>query len=134
MQVNGSCHCGQIIFEAKIDPEKTRICHCTDCQKLSGSSFRVVVPVPEADFDILAGEPKIYLKTAESGRIRQQAFCANCGTAIYATSNDEGPRIFGIRVGSLEQRSELIPKRQFWTSSALNWLQEISNITRFEKQ
>lgn len=35
MKVEGSCHCGQITFEAQIDPEAVRICHCTDCQTLS---------------------------------------------------------------------------------------------------
>ncbi|MEO1307440.1 MAG: GFA family protein, partial [Pseudomonadota bacterium] len=62
MQVTGRCHCGEITFEAEIDPQKPRICHCTDCQKLSGGPFRVVVAVSEADFRITAGTPKIYVK------------------------------------------------------------------------
>lgn len=37
--VRGSCHCGQIAFEAEIDPGAVRICHCTDCQTRSGSAW-----------------------------------------------------------------------------------------------
>jgi hypothetical protein len=43
MKVEGSCHCGQITFEAEIDPNAVRICHCTDCQTLTGSVYRVNV-------------------------------------------------------------------------------------------
>ena len=43
MKINGSCHCGEVTFEARIDPMKVRICHCIDCQKLSGTAFRTTV-------------------------------------------------------------------------------------------
>ncbi|MBO9588177.1 GFA family protein [Devosia sp.] len=123
MRVDGSCHCGAIRFEAEIDPEKVRLCHCTDCQQLSGTAFRVVAPCPEQRFHLLQGTPRIYVKTAESGRHRQQAFCADCGSALYATSDEPaGERSLGLRVGVLGQRRELVPKRQFWVRSALPWL------------
>ena len=43
MNIDGSCHCGFITFRAEADPEKTRVCHCTDCQALTGTAFRTVV-------------------------------------------------------------------------------------------
>jgi hypothetical protein len=33
MQLTGGCHCGHITYEAEVDPETVRVCHCTDCQK-----------------------------------------------------------------------------------------------------
>ncbi|MGF1624593.1 MAG: GFA family protein [Alphaproteobacteria bacterium] len=122
MRVNGRCHCGQITFEAEIDPDRVRICHCADCQMLSGSAFRVSAPTAEANFRLLGGTPKLYVKTADSGAQRVQAFCADCGTQIYATSAGDTDRTFGIRVGTLRQRAQLAPKRQFWCSSRLPWL------------
>ena len=50
MKIDGGCHCGYIAYEAEVDPEQTAICHCTDCQTLSGSSFRTVVPAPDHSF------------------------------------------------------------------------------------
>ena len=44
MKVTGRCHCGQISFEAEIDPAQVRICHCADCQTLTGTAFRTTVP------------------------------------------------------------------------------------------
>jgi hypothetical protein len=123
VKVTGACHCGRIRFEAEIDPERVRVCHCADCQSLSGSAFRVVVPTPEADFKLLQGTPKQYVKaTAESGSPRVQTFCADCGSGIYATTVGGSDRSFGIRVGSLSERAQLVPKRQFWCRSRLPWL------------
>ncbi|MDP5218105.1 GFA family protein [Ruegeria sp. 2205SS24-7] len=134
MQVTGGCHCGAIRFEAEADPERTRICHCSDCQRLSGSPFRVVVPVSENDFRLTSGTPRIYRKTAASGAIRQQAFCADCGAPLYATSDDAPPRKIGIRVGALDQSGSFVPKRQFWTRSALDWLGDLAKIEAFDEQ
>lgn len=64
MKIDGACHCGDIRYEAEVDPAAVAICHCTDCQTLSGSAFRTVVPARRSDFRLLAGQPKAYLKTA----------------------------------------------------------------------
>jgi hypothetical protein len=91
MKIDGACHCGLIAYEAEADPETTGICHCTDCQTLSGSAFRTVVASRRGSFKLRSGEPKIYVKTAESGTKRQQGFCPNCGTPIYSTTVEDGP-------------------------------------------
>ena len=123
MQVDGQCHCGAIAFTARIDPERVRICHCTDCQQLSGTAFRVVAPCAETDFKLLRGTPRIYVKVADSGNRRQQAFCGDCGSPLYATSDEPaGARKLGLRVGVLAQRASLVPKRQYFFRSALPWL------------
>ena len=70
MHVDGQCHCGNIRYEAQADPSRVAICHCTDCQVLTGSPYRVSVVVPASDFRLLAGEPTFYVKTAESGNRR----------------------------------------------------------------
>ena len=125
MKIDGGCHCGHITYEAEIDPEMVAICHCTDCQTLSGSAFRTVAPSKEGSFRLLSGELKVYVKIAESGAQRSQAFCPECGTPIYATSVGDGPKVHGIRVGTIRQRDALAPVRQVWTVSAQQWLPEI---------
>lgn len=129
MHVNGSCHCGAIEFEAEIDPTRVRICHCTDCQQLSGTAFRVTAPCDENAFRLLRGEPKIYIKVADNGRRRQQAFCGNCGSPLYATSDEPaGGRTLGLRVGALAQRNTLVPRRQFFARSTLPWLPRLPGV------
>ena len=110
MKIDGGCHCGYIAYEAEVDPEQTAICHCTDCQTLSGSAFRTVIPAPDHSFRILSGEPAIYVKTGESGAKRPQGFCPRCGSPIYSTAVGDGPKSYFIRVGTIRQRDQLVPK------------------------
>lgn len=133
MHIDGRCHCGKITYEAEIDPEAVGICHCTDCQTLSGTAFRTVVAAKKEGFQLLTGEPKVYIKTAESGNKRAQAFCADCGTPLWATAPTD-PQVYGLRVGTIRQRSELNPRRQVWARSAQGWLNEIGSLPRLEKQ
>jgi len=48
MKIDGGCLCGHITYEAEIDPAQVSICHCTDCQTLSGSAFRIGAPMPDS--------------------------------------------------------------------------------------
>ena len=134
MKINGGCHCGYISYQAEIDPDKITVCHCTDCQTLSGSAFRWVAPTREGTFKLLSGELKIYVKTAESGAKRPQSFCPECGTPIYATSAEAEPKSHGLRVGSISQRDQLVPKRQVWARSEQEWVADLKTVPRVEKR
>jgi hypothetical protein len=71
MKVDGRCHCGFITFAAEIVPEKVWLCHCTDCQTLSGSAFRTVAPTQKGAFTLLSGEVKAYRTNGVANRILQ---------------------------------------------------------------
>jgi hypothetical protein len=133
MKIDGRCHCGFIAYEAEAEPENAAICHCTDCQSLSGSAFRTVIRVGET-FRLLSGEPTIYVKTAESGSKRAQAFCPRCGSPIYATSAGEGPKSYSVRAGTVRQRDRFVPRVQIWTRSQQKWVTDIGSIKVVEKQ
>jgi hypothetical protein len=134
VKIDGRCHCGAISYEAEIDRDKVMICHCTDCQSLSGSAFRTVVLTREGSFRLLSGRPKIYVKTGESGARRQQAFCPDCGSPIYSARADGEVKVHAIRVGTVRQRRELQPQTQVWSRSALPWLPQLDAIRSIEKQ
>ena len=134
MHIDGACHCGHIEYEAEIDPEDVGICHCTDCQTLSGSAFRTFALTRKGSFKLLAGEPKIYVKTSESGAERIQSFCTNCGTPIYSTSVGEGPKVHSLRAGTIRQRSELTPRFQIWSRSEQGWISNLHSVPKLELQ
>jgi hypothetical protein len=134
LKSDGACHCRNLTYEAEIDPEQVEICHCTDCQSLTGLAFRIVVPVPAQDFRLLTGTPKTYTKTAQSGVKRLQVFCPECGTQIYATAATGEPKVYGIRVGTASQRNQLAPKRQYWCRSTLPWIDNIGSLPKFEEE
>ena len=133
MRVTGRCHCGQITFEGEVDPATARVCHCTDCQMLSGSTFRANVSVMGGSFTLRSGQPKVYVLTADSGNRRAHAFCPDCGTPIYSASPGD-PLSYSLRVGTLDRRADLLPARQIWCRSALPWSMDLTGVERFESQ
>jgi hypothetical protein len=108
------------------------ICHCTDCQRFSSAPYRVSVPAAAADFRLLRGEPKVYVKTADSGAKRVQAFCETCGTPVYSSAV-EAPPVYNLRLGTLEQRAEIPPRRQIWRESALAWADDIKGLAASQR-
>jgi hypothetical protein len=134
MKIDGSCHCGAITYEAELDPQAVGICHCTDCQALSASAFRTVGVVQAGDFRLLTGTPKIYIKTADSGNKREQAFCDHCGSGIYAAALGDEPKVHNIRMGTVRQRAQFPPQFQLWCRSALPWLPAIDTPKRSDQQ
>ena len=126
MKVHGSCHCGNITYEADVDPDSAHICNCSDCQMLTGSAFRVTVHAPSATFRLLSGKPRAYVKTADSGTKRRHSFCPNCGTPVNSSADTDTPERYSLRVGCLRERSQLAPKKRNWLKSALAWAQNVS--------
>jgi hypothetical protein len=135
MKVDGSCHCGFVTFAAEADPETASVCHCTDCQTLSGSAFRIAVRAVPGTFELRSGVPTLYVKTtAESGTKREHAFCPRCGTPIYAASIGAEPKTHSLRIGTLRPREALAPRRQIWTRSRVPWFAALGGLPSVEKQ
>src|SRR5204862_5372537 len=102
LHITGGCHCGAIRYEADVDPDRVSACHCTDCQVLTGTAFRISIRALPGSLRFLTGTPRVYTKTADSGRQREQGFCEQCGSPIFATSPGPEPRAYNIRAGTVD--------------------------------
>jgi len=120
MQIDGQCHCGGITYRAVLEEGAgLTLCHCTDCQALTGTAFRTTVSVQRDTLEI-KGAPTIYAKIGGSGRKRLQSFCPTCGSSLF--SQGEGAETVGIRWGTIRQRMSLSPSKQIWRRSAAPWV------------
>ena len=81
MSGSGSCLCGSVNLEYSSEPNFFLLCHCTDCQKATGSPVASIIGIPEDDF-IIKGETNSY--KCEAGVTR--SFCINCGSQIFSTA------------------------------------------------
>lgn len=133
MKVTGQCHCGKIRYEAIVDPARVSACHCTDCQRLSGSAYRVSVRAPKESFALLSGTPKVYIKTAESGARRAHAFCPDRGAPVHSSAVSD-PMAYSLRVGCLDQRANLPPVKQIWCHSSLDWAMNLEDVPKVDRQ
>jgi hypothetical protein len=134
MIVHGRCHCGAIAYEAEVEAGNVNICHCLDCQTLTGSAFRANIQAPAASFRLLEGVPRRYIKTVDSGAKRVHALCETCGGPVYSC-DPESPKTYSLRIGALDERDQLgSPARQIWTKRRLPWVPAIGNVPEIEGQ
>ena len=128
---SGGCLCGAVRYECNAEPLGMAICHCTHCQKVSGSAFSVniVVPAPSVTWQ---GQSASYADTGESGKPLSRKFCRNCGSSL-ATETEALPGAIIIKAGTLDDKSWLKPNTHLWTRSAQPWVQIQSGATTFPK-
>lgn len=126
MHIDRACHCGAVSFTAEVDPVRSMICHCTDCQVMSGAPLRAIVAAPYDSLSV-TGRTRSYIKVAESGNRRATVFCPECGTPLWATA-PENPTTVNIRLGCVRQRAQLKPAAQIWERSALPWISQLGSI------
>ena len=127
MKIDGGCHCGAIRYKASVSPKLVTICHCTDCQAISGAPYRVNVRVLRENFEVNV-EPKHYMKVGSSGDEIITTFCEICGSALY--SFKDGKDFVNLRVGGISQRAQLAPSHQGYCESALPWAFDISGVPK----
>jgi hypothetical protein len=106
-------------------------CHCTDCQRQTGSAF-VLNALIEADrVEILAGEPEPVTMPTESGLPHDIYRCPKCRIAVWSTYGGR-TKIRFVRVGTLENPAALPPDVHIYTRSKLPWVALPEGVPAFE--
>lgn len=131
-KISGGCLCGAVRYECSSEPLRTAICHCTHCQKISGSAFSVNIVVPAPSVTWQGQSPTSYADKGESGKPLSRKFCRNCGSSL-ATEAEALPGAMIIKAGTLDDKSWLKPDMHLWTGSAQPWVQIESGATAFPK-
>lgn len=118
--ITGGCLCGAIRYTVSAPVSGLRACHCTHCQKTSGTGSSVNAVISGKDFAITQGTPKRYVAKADSGRTLLRYFCGDCGSPIYS-QREASPERIVVRAGSFDDSSAMKITTNIWTKSARPW-------------
>ncbi len=128
----GGCACGQLRFEIKGVSIGAAACHCSACQKRTGSAFGVGCFFKLDSMEIIAGEYACYERIADSNRSVTYRFCPQCGSSVMWLS-EAMPSGIGIAGGSFDDRSWIQPSKHAWTKEAQGWFSFTDGIETLEK-
>jgi hypothetical protein len=129
-EFSGGCLCGKVRYSANAEPLFAGLCHCSDCQKFSGSAFAAVFAVPQPAVSV-TGTLKTFTKNGDSGKATHRQFCPECGSPIMDEA-DLMPGAVMIYVGTLDDPSQVNPGMQIYCASAQPWAL-VAEMTRFDK-
>ncbi len=116
--VQGGCACGAVRFALKAKPMVVHACHCTDCQRLTGSAFVLNAWIERDQVDLLSGAPASFTFT-DKGRNNSVHFCPECGTYVWT---EYLPGFWFVRVGALDNPKAFAPDAHIFTRSKQPWL------------
>ena len=118
----GGCTCGLVRYRIEAAPLIVHCCHCSWCQRETGSAF-VVNALFEADrVSLLQGEVVLVHTPSASGRGQRIARCPACHVALWSHYPGGGDAIRFIRVGTLETPGRVTPDVHIYTSTRLPWV------------
>jgi hypothetical protein len=129
--MHAQCQCGQLSAAISGTTEQIVACHCTDCQRRSGSPFGVVAYFPEAIVEI-TGTSSEYTRTTDVGNRFTTGFCPQCGTSVWC-KGDAKTGVTGITVGSIANPDFPAPVRSVWEQSMHSWVVLPENIAHFPR-
>ncbi|KAJ9619944.1 hypothetical protein H2203_008219 [Taxawa tesnikishii (nom. ined.)] len=121
---SGSCLCGAVKIEYTQEPIAKALCHCTDCRKITGSTYSTNAVVPQDGFKVTSGKPKVFSKTADSGNKIHSYFCGDCGTTLYRDGDSfNGAKI--VKAGVLDDYAALNnakPAVELYAPERVDWV------------
>ena len=118
----GGCSCGAVRYRVNGTPIRTSVCHCSFCQRRTGSAFGIGIFFRDQDVEFLRGELKTYEhRSDETSRWLRFEFCPKCGTQVTWTV-EAMPGLRAIGVGTLDDPKSIKPMRFGWFRSAHPWV------------
>ncbi len=127
----GGCACSAVRYEISDDPLFVHACYCTDCQRRSGAAFGLTMVLVENQLRLVKGEPLSHDQVADSGKIKTQFFCPECGTMLWGRSGSR-PGAVSLFPGTLDDTSWFRPAAHIWTRSKQAWVSFADSAPAFE--
>lgn len=127
--ITGSCLCGAIHYQVDHDIDQLVFCHCSRCQKESGSAYNAVTIIPGNNFKITQGDH--HLKAYDNCETYRQ-FCGDCGTHLFSVPL-KNINLYLLRVGSLNTDIDPLQKTHVYTAYKAHWDIICDNLPAFEE-
>lgn len=116
--LQGGCLCGAVRFEITAPLLSAGYCHCTHCQRRTGTGSSANGRVPQAGFRLLQGEQALRAYAPASGK--PKLFCAGCGSALFSGDPFSDEQV-AVRLGTLDGDPGIRPQYRQFLDSAATW-------------
>ena len=118
LPITGGCVCGEVRYEIDAEPLHAGYCHCTRCQRRSGTAASANLRPAPGSVTIVSGAELIRWWRPERGW--EKGFCSNCGSALFSRDPaDDDPG--GVRMGTLDHHPGVEPSYRQFVAYAAPW-------------
>lgn len=128
----GQCGCGMVRFHVRRQPFAIHACHCSYCQKQTGTAFAHNALVEPDALELVSGEVEVVHAPAPTGIDQRIVRCKRCRTPVWGHYGSFGDRACFVRVGAMERPGDFPPDVHIFTSSKPDWLPLEANVPSFK--
>jgi hypothetical protein len=121
-----------VTYTVDAEPLFTYACHCSSCQKRTGSAFSLGLVIMTESLD-LKGALTSWSRVSEQGNTNTRYSCASCGNIIYGSS-ESSPELAKLQPGTLDNTNTVEPEVHMWTVKKQPWVILPPRAPRFETQ
>jgi hypothetical protein len=118
LPLTGGCGCGAVRFEVDAQPVSASYCHCTRCQRRTGTAASLNTRVAPGSFRLVSGEEHLRSWAPEDGF--EKVFCVLCGSALF-TRNPSDQSVMGVRFGAFDRDPGIRPQWRQFVAYAAPW-------------
>jgi len=118
----GGCACGHVRYRMATAPIFVHGCHCTWCQRETGSAFATNAMIERNRLTLLGADPVAVMTPSASGKGQTILRCPRCRVALWSHYAGVGPAIAFLRVGTLDDATLLQPDIHIYTSTKQPWV------------
>jgi len=115
----GACLCGAVRYRAEAEPIFAGACHCSNCQRHTGSAFSSVIAVPKPAL-VITGETREFRHKGGSGKDIVTTFCPVCATRLTSEATVMADVVM-IEAGTLDDPQMFVPQVHIFRDSAQHW-------------
>ena len=116
--LTGACLCGRVRFEISEPPVSAIYCHCTRCQRRTGTAASASARLPVGSLTIVAGQELVRSYEPDDGFAKD--FCGACGGALWSRDPDD-PEAKSVRLGAIDGDPGIRPSARQFTDYAAAW-------------
>ena len=127
--INGSCLCGQVTFQMDDDFRTYNLCHCSQCQKISGSAHMSNLFTRPQNIEWLSGQDHIVRYDVPGRQIRSE-FCDKCGSPVPYITHSEQNLI--VPAGALESAPSMSPEQVIFWHERMEWYEDVEKVDKFD--
>jgi len=120
--LDGGCTCRALRYRLTGKPLFVHCCHCTWCQRETGTAFALNAMIEADRVLLLSGEVDVVHTPSNSGKGQKIARCPQCRIAVWSNYAGAGDAIRFVRVGTLDQAFRLPPDIHIFTSTKQPWV------------
>ena len=133
-RAEGGCTCRHVRYRLASAPLFVHCCHCSWCQRETGSAFAINALIESNRVDVLCGQPEAVLTPSNSGRGQTIVRCPHCRIALWSHYAGGGTAFSFVRVGTLDDPNRSPPDIHIFTSTKERWvvvLGEVPAVTEY---